>query len=90
MCQELVGQIEERGGHGGHGESVGSSALGRICRWRLIEAFVLVLWARRSLEFACCRGQGGRGEWRATYCRVVWKLEYVVESRIGVDHKGQK
>lgn len=38
VCQELVGQIEERGGHGGHGESVGSSALGRICRWRLIEA----------------------------------------------------
>lgn len=62
VCQELVGQIEERGRHVGHGESVGSSALGRICRWRLIEAFVLVLWARRSLEFACCRGQGGRGE----------------------------
>lgn len=38
VCQELVGQIEERGGRGGHGESVGSSALGRICRWRLIEA----------------------------------------------------
>lgn len=38
VCQELVGQIEERGGHGGHGEGVGSSALGRICRWRLIEA----------------------------------------------------
>lgn len=32
VCQELVGQIEERGGHGGHGESVGSSALGRIYR----------------------------------------------------------
>lgn len=71
VCQELVGQIEEGGGRGGHGESVGSSALGRICRWRLIEAFVLVLWARRSLEFACCRGQGGKGEWRATYCKVV-------------------
>lgn len=38
VCQELVGQIEERGGRGGHGESVGCSALGRICRWRLIEA----------------------------------------------------
>lgn len=38
VCQELVGQIEERGRHVGHGESVGSSALGRICRWRLIEA----------------------------------------------------
>lgn len=73
VCQELVGQIEESGGRGGHGESVGSSALGRICRWRLIEAFVLVLWARRSLEFACCRGQVGRGEWRATYCKVVCK-----------------
>lgn len=73
VCQELVGQIEERGRHVGHGESVGSSALGRICRWRLIEAFVLVLWARRSLEFACCRGQGGRGERRATYCKVVCK-----------------
>lgn len=90
VCQELVGQIEERGGPGGHGESVGSSALGRICRWRLIEAFVLVLWARRSLEFAFCRGQGGKGGRRATYCKVVWKLEYVVESGIEVDHKVQK
>lgn len=73
VCQELVGQIEECGGRGGHGGSVGSSALGRICRWRLIEAFVLVLWARRSLEFACCRGQGGKGGRRATYCKVVCK-----------------
>lgn len=51
---------------------------------------MLVLWARRSLEFACCKGQGGKGGQRATYCKVVWKLESVVKTGIEVDHKVQK
>lgn len=51
---------------------------------------MLVLWARRSLEFVCCRGQGGKGgtEGNILQSRLekrLWKLESVVETGIEVD-----